>query len=199
MSAVKVWVFPWYLWPNSEDPDIRTKINLIILSAFCSMLLIQATLKRAKFCCFKNNHKIGYNWENDFIFDLLARKRNLKVGSVIKFDDFQTKVLLWDTQGIFMYAGGWRVIFVRLFWFSRSMIYQNQSALQLIITSFLAAKFVTQLSWTMKRRFESQWCHHTAISTQKPWTRLAVLQEVPSSLQMQLPSHIRHWKTAMVK
>ena len=75
----------YLLLAPSTNFNIQKEINLVIISAFCSMLQNQAALKRAKFANFKTNHKISYTWENNLVFDLLAKKRNLKIGHVIKF------------------------------------------------------------------------------------------------------------------
>ena len=54
------------------------------------MLQNQTALKIATFANFKTNHEISFTWGNDFTFDLLDKARNLKIGHLSNFGDFQT-------------------------------------------------------------------------------------------------------------
>ena len=57
----------------------------LIISASCSMFQNQASLTRAKFANFKTSHEISYTWNNDLVYDLLAKERNLRIVQLMKF------------------------------------------------------------------------------------------------------------------
>ena len=45
----------------------------------------QAALKGMKYSNFKTSHEISYTWKSNLVYDLLAKKRNLQIGQLMKF------------------------------------------------------------------------------------------------------------------
>ena len=64
---------------------IQNEINLVVISASCSMFQNPIVLKIAKFGNFDTNDRISYKWGNCLVIVPLANNRILKIGHVIKF------------------------------------------------------------------------------------------------------------------
>ena len=76
----------FFLTFMNKPEALQTKeINLVVISALCSMRQSLVSLKRATFANFKTSHEISYIWKNYLAFDLLAKKRNLQIGQLMRF------------------------------------------------------------------------------------------------------------------